>query len=81
MVTDSHCQRSDLPASMCAHCRGLDAVDVVDLDELPARPGSRRRPLSSSFYGTCKTCDAQILPGDTVYRNGLGYDCEECADA
>jgi hypothetical protein len=82
---DEQCERSDLPASMCAHCRGLDDVDIVDVEEgVRVAVDRTSRPLTASFYGRCSGCGAQIVPGDTIYRRGSGeaasYDCEVCAD-
>lgn len=53
VVTDPRCERTDLPASMCSHCRGLpwnpptvdDRYGYEDVTFDPAEPASFTRPV------------------------------------
>jgi uncharacterized protein with PIN domain len=84
-MTDARCERSDLPASMCAHCRGH--VEPV------RRP---RAPLvvpplgftEARYEGWCGECGERIWKGEKISpafrRMPNGSDktiwiCEECA--
>ncbi|NUS59163.1 MAG: hypothetical protein HOV66_30545 [Streptomycetaceae bacterium] len=75
-VPEERCERSDLPTSMCAHCRGheergteLTAADVVVSAAFEAR-----------FPGRCEGCGNAIREGDAIapLRDSSGYVCPEC---
>lgn len=89
-INETRCERTDLPASMCSHCRGLPwvapAVDPeLDPFSAPAPPMSEDRdrpgPWFVSRYGdNCATCGGDIIPGDTIRAVRNGYECGDCGD-
>lgn len=94
MISDPVCERTDLPASMCSHCRGLAWDPVVDvagqLGDVGA-PGLReyRDPEANarrSWAGraehrsTCPGCGETIKPGDRLVRVDDRFVCGPCAD-
>lgn len=81
------CDRTDLPPSMCSHCRGLPWNPPVDeaalVEALPGRPPSLvPSGLRAEFESDCPSCGDQIERGDLIVRDPLSkrYVCTECAD-
>lgn len=48
-MNETRCEISDLPASMCAHCRGLDGTD-------PRPELIVLRVITARFNGRCEVC-------------------------
>lgn len=89
--TDPLCPRTELPASMCSHCRGLpwdppeDLAEAVDSKrrELQAAGLSDPAPARGIFAerdSECPGCGEPIRPGDLIVRDGRRYVCAECAE-
>lgn len=71
-MTEPRCERTDLPVSMCAHCRPSPVCGGVAPDE-------RGPVFTAEYHGTCAICDDHISPGDEIARlREGGYACEEC---
>lgn len=86
-TVDLRCDRSDLPASMCSHCRGLPweapGVDPeLDPFSSPAPRVDRRGPWFTAAYpDACVSCGTDIIPGDTIRADGNdGYECAKCGE-
>lgn len=72
MMAEDYCELNDLPASMCAHCRGLT------LDDPPPTIANR---FIARFRGTCSACELPICEGDNIGRTSEGeYVCQSCAN-
>ena len=84
-MTDPICDRTDLPASMCSHCRGLPWHPVIDeaamVEANPGRPPTLL-VLRAEFESECPTCGQQIERGDTIVKDQSRqrFVCAECAD-
>lgn len=78
------CERSDLPPSMCSHCRGLPwhpVVNVAALVEAGATEGAyvgRPRGLTAQFESDCPACGDTIRKGELIVLDGKRYVCEPC---
>ncbi len=67
----AYCELNDLPASMCAHCRGLTLDD-------PPTIASR---FIARFRGRCSACVMPICEGDNIGRTSDGeYVCQSCTN-
>ena len=68
-MTDPDCERSDLPQSMCAHCRGLS-------DAEPPTAGLRiTRFITAQYAGVCIADPTHhIEPGEDI---GLAVSAED----
>ena len=84
MVADSEerCELSDLPVSMCSHCRGLDADRpghrMVDSD--PVHVGIW---ITARFAGRCPVCERWYAEGEHIGKPDADYDldgwvCQDC---
>lgn len=66
--TTTRCERTELLADQCAHCRGL-------ADPEPIR--TLGRPITARYAGRCRDCRGTYAEGDTVQRveddEGSGY--------
>lgn len=82
MKADPRCERSDLPRSMCSHCKGLtDFADNLDDFEIEAL-------FSAKFPGNCAVERShQIFKYDEISRVArvdnpflpvTGYACRVC---
>lgn len=72
-VAEARCERSDLPTSMCAHCRGTAGEGPAAAPELG--------PLfEARFDGRCADCGESFDAGETIaaLADGTGYACSEC---
>jgi hypothetical protein len=80
---EARCRLSDLPESMCAHCRGHDGPAVID-------PGSPRTApvvlldddefgpaFTSRFDGWCAVCGERTYEGQIIAKltDDSGYAC------
>lgn len=67
-MTDEVCELSDLPTSMCSHCRGHDVVELQDLETVG-------QPFDARVPGQCARCVHRIEQGDAILRvtDGDGY--------
>lgn len=83
-TVDAECERSGLPASMCAHCRGLDK------EEPPTSGLLVRRFLVAKYPGRCSAnSEHQINPGDEIgeaveesdINTPVGWICHVCVEA
>ena len=77
-MTEPRCERTDLPVSMCAHCRGHDHTpDGV-------RFGTT---IAARYPGRCALCDDHIEPDDLIavvlddHGGADGWACTACVDA
>lgn len=71
-VADDYCELNDMPASMCAHCRG------VTLDD-PAPTIAYR--FDAMYGGRCASCDKPFSEGDRIgYTTDGYYVCPTCTD-
>lgn len=67
------CDISDLPASQCAHCQGLE----IEEDDTPAE-----MVWPAKFAGTCDRCDGRFEAREMITFVGGGYghaEVEDCA--
>jgi hypothetical protein len=75
-VAEQRCERTDLPASMCSHCRGHD--------EPPLRPDDLPAPslwIEAQYRSACPACHhTTIRPGDRIARCGEDWVCETCGE-
>lgn len=94
-AVDPICARSDLPESMCAHCRGLGWEPVIDvagqlgdalapgLREYHDPEASARARVSSrmpaAYDSPCPGCGDMIRVGDYINRIEGVYVCGDCA--
>jgi hypothetical protein len=67
-MTEPTCAKSDLPSSMCAHCREVGPVRTTYRNPWPT---------------ICPLCDRPINPGDAVEmwdleQMGIHYNHPEC---
>lgn len=63
----------DLDPASCAVCNG--AQKRAQAAERPVRGPW----FTAQYEGTCRDCDGEILPGDTIRASGDGgYLCEGC---
>jgi hypothetical protein len=70
--TELRCDRTELPVSMCAHCRGHD-------DPMKLSTGEFGVPFIASYDGRCGACDGRIRVGEITARLAAGgYGCERC---
>lgn len=87
------CERSDLPESMCSHCRGLPWRAVIDIagEVGPAAhdvdQGDEGAPRGSygfraEFASNCPSCGEEIRPGDHISKSPTSrqFVCVDCAD-
>lgn len=73
---ESRCERTDLPASMCAHCRGhADLLAPADLGS-----GDVLSRFTASYNGRGENCDGPIRVAEQIaaLTDGSGYACERC---
>lgn len=84
------CEHSQLPASMCGHCRAdrrvVTAVepDFAALADMADEGGGEVGPLIHARYGgRCRGCGGDIEVGDFIaWSSGEGrYVCADCAQA
>lgn len=70
------CDLTELPVSMCAHCRGItNEPERPD----PADFGPR---FTARLDGWCAGCKSQIEVGDRIRADGTGgYLCAGCGGA
>ena len=76
---DPECERSGLPQSMCAHCRGLD-------DEVSTSGLRVDRFVTASYPGRCAADPDHVIDvGTTIGHaiddegNAVGWICGVCA--
>lgn len=72
-MTDTTCDRTDLPVTMCAHCRGHDqpAVDPPEALGLPIR---------AQFGGRCDVCEHGIpVDAEIIRTEDYGWVHLDCA--
>lgn len=84
----ARCERTDLPAYSCSHCRGLGwdapALDPeLDPFSTPGHGGALAHPsavlFTATLPGSCSDCGGDIIPGDTIRSAiGGGYSCSAC---
>jgi hypothetical protein len=71
----TRCERTDLLASDCAHCKGLD-------EQKP----TRRKPEMGSWFparydGHCSDCKTEFVAGEQIRSDGeTGYVGECCGE-
>lgn len=74
-MTDDECPMTELPRSMCAHCKGYDPL-----------PGQRAlfvvNPDSYTVLAVresiCRACNDDVLAGDSITRTDGGWVHTEC---
>jgi hypothetical protein len=78
--TEQRCERSDLPVSMCAHCRGLDHVPTpIDDDPFDA-PSDLGPTIAAKFDSECGNCGDPIAVGEPITSAYEGWVHERCAE-
>lgn len=70
MSAEPECPLTELPVSMCAHCRKRDLPKPEPLDWFTAR-----------FPGRCVECGRPIETGDDIASTEDGYVCRRPHDA
>lgn len=92
-VRETICERTDLPPSMCSHCRGLPwdlpviagALDdvtfelyEVDREDRPPRASGFR----AEFASECPSCGESIRPGDRLVNDPRSrrFVCVDCGE-
>ncbi len=69
------CEKFDMPASGCSHCRGI--TEEVPEEHDKTTLGS---PFAARYPGRCAWGDERIEEGDTIRRDGdRGYVCAGCS--
>lgn len=92
MSSEARCELTELPESMCAHCKGLGHEPIMDLDDdgggysANALHGHNLFPagFKAEFKSDCPSCGGQISPGDRITRERDGrrrWVCGPCADS
>lgn len=69
-MSDPVCDLTELPVSMCAHCRSQDLSEPEPLDWFEAQ-----------YPGRCADCNRPIEPGDEIAATDDGYICRRRHDA
>lgn len=76
MTADPRCEPSDLPASMCAHCRGHDGGAAVTLHDVQVTHSIRAR-----HPGRCALDSTHaIAEGDWIGSTDQGWICATCVE-
>ena len=63
-MPELECPKSELPVSMCAHCRKQDFPKPEPLHWFTAQ-----------YPGVCAHCGGRIEPGDDIAATDDGYVC------
>ena len=67
---EDYCELMDMPASMCAHCRGSKSVEEEVTDEVMALRAKLLESLlgwiTASYPGRCCVCGSTFLPGTAI---------------
>lgn len=86
-MTDDYCELMDMPASMCAHCRGhrtLEEQAAKETRELRARLSGDPRWFAAEYPGVCGRCSTRFSPGTLIRQPSAATDftwvAECCAD-
>jgi hypothetical protein len=69
------CEKFDMPASGCAHCRGIPDLPA----EHHPRTGKLGPWVTAQFPARCG-CGAAIVPGDQIRAANGSWLCEGCGD-
>jgi hypothetical protein len=76
-MTEDYCELMDMPASMCAHCRGSkSAEEVAEAETLALRQhllATDQRWFVSQYPGRCAKCNTPF-DAETVIRRGGGHE-------
>jgi len=76
-MIEDYCELMDMPASMCAHCRGSKSVEEqADAETLALRAQLLARDsrwFASQYAGRCAKCSTPFGP-ETLIRRGQGHD-------
>ncbi|MFR9767080.1 hypothetical protein [Nocardia sp. SC052] len=67
-MAEPECSLTELPVSMCAHCRKQDLPKPEPLYWFTAR-----------YHGRCADCSRPIEPGDEIAATDDGHVCRRCA--
>lgn len=70
-MADPRCDKSDLPPSMCSHCRGgqQDRYAAARRERLLDQPGV----VAAKFPGRCGACGEPTRLGEGIMRNPDGH--------
>lgn len=74
MAEEKRCEKTDLVASQCSHCVGLDTAHSVYVPRIRSGMG-----FPANFESECRMCEQTIEPGDLITGTHVGYihvDCE-----
>jgi len=69
-MPEPRCELTELPISMCAHCRKHELPEPEPLHWFPAR-----------YHGRCAECNRPIEPGDDIATTDDGHICRRRHDA
>ena len=69
MQREPECEVTELPVSMCAHCR-----------QVPDLPSVALHWFSAKYEGECADCGRAIEVGDRIAATDDGYMCRRCAE-
>jgi hypothetical protein len=76
-MAEDYCELYDMPASMCAHCRGnKSAEEMAEVETLALRAqllATDHRWFASQFPGRCAKCGLPFQP-EALIRRGHGND-------
>jgi len=73
-MSETVCELTELPVSMCSHCR-------PKLPPVPERTAIVGQLIAARYAGHCGECSELIVEGDLIGCTEDGYwICEHCAE-
>ena len=70
-MSEERCERSELPVSMCAHCKGVDKVETFE--------HVVEKKIIAQYSGSCGSCGDRVEAGvTTIGLSEDGWVCEGC---
>lgn len=74
-MTEDYCELMDMPASMCAHCRGNNKTvqEQADVETLELRKqliATDPRWFPAQYPGRCAKCSTPFQPSALIRRGG-----------
>ncbi len=78
--TEERCERTELPVSMCAHCRPTPSIDEEIAQHRARLLASRRGWFVAQYAGRCAGCGEPYPPDTAIRRTTSGYIAECCSE-